>query len=208
MVRRRKKKSKFGAYAIMAFMVLVMVGSLMGVILFAPQATGEIVYGDLTFEIDQSSGLYTTTHNGQSYRFNNPPFTALSVPTDPQAISILQVAPLKILTFDPSLDEESLAYVDFVRFELASIIPGLGGGITQPSETYKLPLVDCINASPQTPVIKLEAGIPAIRADGFCVILSGNQTTLLLAKDALIYNYFNLIEAEEYVPPRPVHNTM
>ena len=214
MVRRRKKQTKFGAYAIMAFMVLLMVGSLMGVILFAPQAPGEITYGDLTFEVDQSTGLYTTTRDGQTFRFNNLPFTTLSVDVDQQAITVLRAAPLKVLTFNPNLDVASLQYIDYVRFELASVIPGLGGGVTQPSEAYPLPLIDCVNATPQVPVIRLEIGDPEIRSEGFCVILSGNQTTLLLAKDALLYHYFDMLEKDATTvapapqPAQPTHTPM
>jgi len=197
MARRRKKQSKFGAYVIMIFMVFLLVGSLLSVILFAPPPPSEdITYGDFTFTADQNTGLYTTEIDDKTYRFNNLPFVALTVSVSSEAITLLRMAPALVMTFDPLQTQEDLQYIDFVRFELSSAFPNIGGGVTQASETYALPVVDCANATALMPVLLIDLGEPEIRSEGSCIYLSGNKTTLILAKDALLYNYLGVIESE------------
>lgn len=192
MRRRRKKKSRIGPLLIAFLIMFLMVGSVLTVVLNTPQSLTDLQYGALTFTVDPQTGMYLTEANDQVYRFNNLPPSAFAVNTSAAAFNLLRAAPFMILSFDPETSEENLAYIDFVRFELAALIPNLGGGVTKETEDYALPVITCANSTPQTPVIVIEEGTPGIQLDTGCVRMTGNLTTHLLAKDAFIINYFDL----------------
>lgn len=190
----------------MGLMVFLMVASVLSVMLYAPPAPGATTYGDLEFSIDNSVGMYVTQHENQMLRFNNLPYPVLSVPTDLEAINLLRIAAQPVMTFNPNIDAEQLAYVDFVRFEIASAIPSIGGAVSESSATYALPVRTCEDATAAQPILAIElAQNPAIiHTNEYCIVLQGNATSLVLAKDALLYHYFGLILDEDAKTiPRP-----
>ncbi len=173
----------------MGVMVAIMVGSFGTVMLYAPHTS--TAYNGQQYEFDEELGMITTTLDGETLRFHSQVTTALSIPYDAQVTPLLS-APQLIVTFDPQ-EEEQLEYYDLVRSELAFAFPNIAGGVTQESEEYALPILSCDDATEQNPIIELRSGEARVSIDDNCILLSGNLTSVVLAKDALLYNYYGLI---------------
>lgn len=202
---RREEPSKVGAYVITGLIVVLMVASIAGVALYAPQSSSDSTYGDYTFKIDQQRGVYTTTVGDRELEFNNLPYHVLGVPTDPDAINLLRIAPVLVVTFDPDQPDSQLMYVDYVRFAIMTQTSAFGA-VTTPSNSYPgFPIIGCENATTTTPVIEIKTALqPAIKRQGDCILLEGNMTSLILAKDALLYQYNDmLLPGDVTTIPRP-----
>lgn len=193
MRRKQKKKSRLPAYIMMGVMVAIMVGSFGTVMLYAPQTTN--AYNGQEYEFDQNLGMITTTLDGETVRFHNQASSASTIPYDDAADALLD-APVIIVTFDPQ-ETQNLEYYDVIRYELALAFPNLAGAVTQESEQYALPVRTCEEATAQNPVIELASGDPGVTVNesvnANCIMLSGNLTSVVLAKDTLLYNYYGLI---------------
>ncbi|MBR9702612.1 hypothetical protein GOV10_01120 [Candidatus Woesearchaeota archaeon] len=191
---------RWGVIIMMAIMVFLMVASLASVMLYAPDNYALTTYGELEFEIQESTGFYLTEFNGRPLRFNYLPLNTLAVPTDLEAINLVRTAPIFIITFDPTLDEEQLQFVDFMRYEMANVFSNIGGAVTKNSSVYPLPILGCENSSSAMPVVEIRvAASPAIRKEGDCVLLEGNLTSLVLVKDAFLYHELGIILPEDLV---------
>lgn len=177
----------------MAIMVLIMVGSFGTVMLYAPQTS--TAYDGQQYEYDEELGMITTNLDGETLRFHSQASSAVGIPYDAEATDLLS-APTLTVTFDPQ-DTQNLEYYDVVRYELALNFPNLAGAVTQNSEQYALPIMTCEDATAQNPVIELMSGDPSVVVNESvsenCIQLSGNLTSVVLAKDALLYNYYGLI---------------
>lgn len=184
----------------MGVMVFLMIASLASVMLYAPTPAGQTDYGDLQFDIQESTGFYVTEFEGRSLRFNYLPLNTLAVPTDLEAINLLRTSPFFIVTFDPLVDDEQLQFIDFMRYEFANVFTNMGVAVTQNSSVYSLPVLGCENATASMPVIDIRvAALPAIRKEGDCILLEGNMTSLLLVKDAFLYHSLGIILPEDLV---------
>lgn len=196
MYRRQKKQSKFGAYVIAGLIIFLMVGSILSVFLYAPQAPGTVNYNGYDVVFDDASGMFVSDVDGKSFRFYSQPGVAYGVFVDDQVIPVLRSASVPVITFDPTSDLEQLAYIDAVRYEFALAIEQLAGGVTSTSEVYPLPVYTCDDATAQSPVVLIKEGAANVSissTNNYCIELSGNRTSLLLAKDALMYRYAGLI---------------
>lgn len=93
------------------------------------------------------------------------------------------------MTFDP--DEEDLTYVDYLRFDLRNNIPQtkyIQDAILKESDVYNLPIITCVNATLQTPVIVLkQSNSTNINSKDNCINLEFEQYQLLQIRDLLVY---------------------
>jgi len=193
MRKRQKKKSRLPSYIMMGVMVAIMVGSFGTVMLYAPHTS--TAYNGQQYEFDQNLGMITTTVDDETLRFHSQASSAATIPYDDTVTTLLS-APVLTVTFDPQ-DTQNLEYYDVVRYELALAFPKLAGATTQDSDQYALPILTCEDATAQNPIIELSSGEPAVLVNQSvnenCIMLTGNLSSVVLAKDALLYNYYGLI---------------
>jgi len=196
--RKSKEPSKVGAYVITGLIIFLMVASAASVMLYRQPAANEFEYNGHIYTIDTKQGFYLTEIGKQTLRFTASPSSAFGVKTEPAAIALIKAGSALAVTFDPD-DTDQLIYTDFARYELGSILPNVISATIKSSTTYLLPVVGCANATVGMPVLEFRAApIPGVRIgeNPSCVIIEGNQTSLLLAKDALLYRYYGLLPDE------------
>lgn len=190
---KRKEPSKIGAYVITGLMIFLMVASIAGVMLYAPGDPNKIEYNGLEFSIDQDLGAYVANVDGSDLFFQYLPSQTLPVTLDYDAINLLKTAQVYAVTFNPKQAPNQLQLYDYTRLSLQMALINVIPGVTAPSSDYQLPVFDCMNSTIDVPVILLRnATETAIKLEGNCIIVEGQDGGLLMAKDALIYAYFDI----------------
>ncbi len=194
--RRKRMVAGFGV-----FMVLLMVASIAGVIEYNPSSTTRMTYGDHTFSLEQradGSSILVTQLNGQRVEFQNLPVQVGTLSVDPAAVTLLREAKQVALVADPSMGVEDAGIVDYARLQLALAIPSSVSAISHADPRYRLPVLDCAQASAQMPVVlfQIANGTNAsagVTTQGYCVLVRGGQQDILNLKDRLIFEYYGIL---------------
>ncbi|MFH1409277.1 MAG: hypothetical protein ABIH34_05195, partial [Nanoarchaeota archaeon] len=180
-------------FLLVIIVVFLMATSFLG--FFGSQAN-QHQYGESMFEI-RNDGLYTEI-NGYDTRFDVYPSTVEKLHVDAQALSIIENSPILWITFPPKASD--LSAVDLARFDLTNFFQQAYGkavlsGITEESDIYTLPVKVCDDALTSEPVIMIqESNETGIFMEAGCILLKGNGTTVVMAKDLLIYHISGIID--------------
>lgn len=129
--------------------------------------------------------------DGEDVRFYNTP-QGIQVPD--RAGELLRGAQSVTLSFNAS-DVENTQFVELARFDLSTYLRvPTSAGLLASSDESSFPVVTCADATEEQPVVAFvrEPGL-SVSVNGSCITLAGDQTTFLLARDALLYEYFDLV---------------
>ena len=188
--REEQERQQRMRFWIGIFIIFVMVIGSVGFIATS-LGTGAGNGGGLNYEV-RDNQVFVQTPGGEVPFYNLPQGVAV-----PDGVGeLLRSADEVVVAFNAS-DEENLQFVEAARWDLSNYLSAsVSSGLLVESEEYSLPVVSCADATQQQPVIRLVggSGAPAVTfEEEYCVTLHGDEVSILLARDALLYEYFELI---------------
>lgn len=147
---------------------------------------------------DDTRGVWVTTIDGEEIEFQSLPPQVTSIPYDASITPLLANAQYIGITADPAVDLDNAPAIGYVRLQLYLAWKKTFNGQIAPQEGTVLPVFGCANATAGVPVIFFNvSNETAIRREGDCVIVTGEQRGLLEAKDRLIFEYFGMLNNGE-----------
>jgi len=168
-----KRKKDYRKWAVSIIMSLIFVLSTIAFIMsFIPSNNNP---NDLTFEYNNVKIKYDV--NNQIYYIEKPrkakflrlPDSALALRNSSQVLGFLNNSQVVVISFDPTMSENDLTFIDYLRFFYESqFAPSLVSGTLAKSNKYNLPLVNCENATSSMKVIEL------IPSDNFSISFNEN----------------------------------
>jgi hypothetical protein len=197
-MRHKQKESKTFVIVLAVIITLSMVGSIFGVVLSNYQ-TDTIKYGKYSFTIT-NAGTYKAKIDGKMMEFNYYPSELERIPVDPGVKDKILNAQAVVLLFDPVASNDSLEYIDFIRYEMQSQFPvQTAFGITNESDKYIMPVLRCENATIEVPFIILNnsanTSIVFDPNNNNCIIMNARLLEVIAAKDRLAYLLNNVMES-------------
>ena len=181
-----------------------MVFSISEVVLYRGSSpSGEpTTYGDYEFvltPLDQGQ-VWTTKISGQEVQFQSLPTQVGYLEIDPVAIGLLKGAQQVVLTNDMNQTPENAGTIDYAKLELGLAIPKAIPAMLNPDERYKLPVINCSRATPQSPVLIFNVtNDTSLRAYGSCIVLNAEFGDILRVKDRIIYEYYGILRDGQVV---------
>lgn len=191
--KKEEKKRVSKEFVWTLFIALIMVSSIIG-FMWVGEEEPVFTYKD-KYKFVRRNNAFVYKQDDQEFVFRFLPYEVeeLAKSVDSSRIN----KPMLYLTFNP--DSELLQSIDLLRFELSNDLPKLNiylsQGITNESDIYNLPVVDCENASSEVPVIKLaKANTTAIaEKDGCFLFVAKNDYDLAKLKDIMLYLLLGII---------------
>ncbi len=202
MASKKEKNEKRKKMIIGIIVTIFLISSLAAVVLYRTDDNSD--YDPNKFTLNLSNGDYTFSrkvdNQGIAYydvSFNQDSFTAFFIPQqlsdikiEQSSVDLLKNSIFYYISFDP--EQEGLTYIDFIRFELANEFPNnkyFSEGVTKPSLTYPLPILDCNNATTEVPVIILKtSNVTQITSSENCITFEFLQYDVLRIRDLLVYS--------------------
>lgn len=186
---RRMQRKRFW---IGIFVMVVMVLGSVGFIATSIGSGGSQGTNGYGFEYRVQDNLYVVQTSQGEVPFYSLP-QGLQVSDDIR--QLLQGSSDITLAFNAS-EEDSIQFIELVRFDLSNyLVQPTSSALLEENSTYGFPVVSCEQASPQSPIIIIrESPSPTVELiNDSCVQVSGLQTGVLFARDALLYEYFELV---------------
>jgi hypothetical protein len=198
--KRRKRIALFGSL----FMVGILFFSTFAYYMNdGNQGSNQMRYGEYEFtfkDMGDGNGVLITSMNGQEVEFQSLPIQVGYLDVDPVAISLIKNAQQVVLAAEPNSTAEDAATVDYARLQLGFAIPKMANAITTADEQYQLPVVNCTVASVQVPVVEFVlSNETKITSSGACILFMGQQRDILLLKDRVIFEYYEILKNGQVV---------
>lgn len=173
--------------------VAIMVSSSAGFI-FGRDDSGSYKYNGYKFSRTTDGWLGKIDGNSVYFHFHPSELENLSI--SEEVISKLDVTQAH-LTFEIG---KNLQYIDMIRFEFITAMEDNFGvyvysGVINETESYDLPIIDCVNATSDVPVIKFTfANETQVYVDGDCIIAEASSEIEFLAiADKILYKLFGVM---------------
>lgn len=185
--------NKYKTTIITVIIIAIMVSSTAGFI-FGRDETGTSKYNGYKFKYTNSGWI--TTIDGNEALFHFHPLEVENVSVADDILDKLD-APQAYLTFEVG---KNLQYIDIIRFEFINSMQNQFGtyiisGTLNETDAYDFPIIDCINATEDIPVIKfIFANETRAYCDGNCIIAEAQSEIEFLAiADKIRYKLFGVI---------------
>ncbi|MBU1201657.1 MAG: hypothetical protein KJ583_07010 [Nanoarchaeota archaeon] len=189
--RIEQKKARRKKFYIGAILVFLMIISMLGILL-GNDGGAQFEYNKFKFEVENN--LLVTKINGEKKTFRFLPQELLSIKTPADLKQTLK-EPMMVLTFDPGVGVQNLIYLDLIRKDFSDSFDSfVQSGITNQSELYNMPLVNCDNATQSIPVIYFNlSNETSITKDDYCTVFNGQTIEFLKLRDLTLYIYYGVI---------------
>lgn len=188
---RKKEKSKqiWMSILIAALMVFSVFGVIIGT------QSNELRYGKFKFKQDNKQ--YLLTIDDKEMPFYTLPYESEYINVSDIIVNKLKEAYFISLTFNPNKDVDNLPLIELSRFDFAQYLSGkvVVSGVLESSEEYSnLPLINCSNATLQTPVVvfNISDRTSVVEVDN-CIFLNARGTEFIRLRDRLLYAYHGVI---------------
>jgi hypothetical protein len=196
MGKRERKKEKSKQVWMSIIIAGLMVFSVFGVLL--SNNTSELRYGKFKFK--QNNNYYTTKINGNDMPFYTLPPEASAINLSSIITNKLKESYFIILTFDPNSGKENLPMIELARFDFTQYLGGkiVYSAVTNASAEYSsLPVMNCANATLQTPVLifNISNTVGIVDVDN-CIYLNGKGMDIIRMRDRILYSYNGVITDE------------
>ena len=178
---------------ITALIVVLMVSSTAGFI-FGRDDTASYKYNGYKF--NRVNNAWIGKIDGKEAMFNFHPTELEEISLSDNVVSKLEVSNA-YLTFEIG---KNLQYIDLIRLGFITAMDenfgtSIFSGTINETEYYDLPIIDCVNATPEVPVIKFVfANETKIYTDGDCIIAEAQSEIEFLAiADKILYKLFGVM---------------
>ncbi len=174
-----------------------MVFSIFG-IMFSGYDSGrqQIKYND--YEFQQTTTGWSTEIDDKMIEFNYLPQELESIQISSEPANILKESKVLYITFNPN--NKSVQQFELARLQLGLTLSEsfqiyTMPGITEPSELYQQPIVDCNNATQSLPILKfVESNETKAYLEDSCIIIEADKTTALAVKDKILYQMLGILD--------------
>ena len=148
---------------------------------------------------------FIITNDGYMTKINNTKFIMQYLPSEVERINLSQEITNKrnssvytVFLFDPNQDPNNLLYIDMIRYDLSTQMPrGTYFAITQTSENYSLPVLNCNNSTADLTFILInssaDTGFGIDKDNPNCIIMNAKYKELLASKDRIVYTMNNIM---------------
>ncbi len=186
------KRQKKVQLVITAVIIFLMVTSIAGFLGYDQSNPNIVKYEKYKFSFNQA-GLWETRINDMSLSFYTLPQDILSIPYLSSTNIIINNAQFVVLLFDP--EDPDAESIDVIRFDFTTSFPKhTQSAVTKNTTKYTLPIHDCSQASPQTPIIKfVRSNETEIAIDGYCILMKGSGNDYFYLRDTLLYRLYGVI---------------
>lgn len=194
---KRKEKKNFYVIALAVLITISMIGSIFAIVLDNYQSNN-IKYGKYSFVVT-NTGTYKVKVNGQFMEFTYFPSDLERIPLDSRVKEKLSNSAAFAIIFDPVESNQSLEFVDYVRYEIQNQVQKqVFFGITQESERYLLPVLGCDNATAAVPLILIvnsdNTSIAIDKDNENCILMNARLRDIIAAKDRIVYSMNNIMQ--------------
>ncbi len=195
MARRRSSDGNKSKVIMSALIAILMIMSVFGIVIGS--YTTDIKYGGHKFSLN-TQGQYETNIDDKNLLFYTLPPEALIINSSQVAIDKILKSSLIVTTFNPRLANESLAYIELARFDIAAAMPEkfIISAVSEFSGDYAaLAIVDCANASAEAPVIYFNnSDVASVYENSNCIYVNGKGSDFLKFRDRVLYEHYGVIE--------------
>lgn len=187
--QRKQRKSQIIMGGVLVFLMLF---GMMGIFTYN-NSSADYEYNG--FEFTWDGRMYYTEIEGKEMSFYTLPPQLVDINVTPTFKNKIRSRGMYI-TFNPNQESNNLIFIDVVRNDLTKNIQSyVISTITEPSDTYDLPIITCENATSTIPVIYINVGNEtSVKQEGECLILNGKQSDLLRIRDLIIYTFYGVID--------------
>lgn len=194
---KKKKKRLLSGNAMTIFIILLMMGSGMGLMLGRNSPGGGGEYNGYSFVRDGS--YWTTNYEGKTLKFRYLPTSLENMSLDENAVNTIRNSPGFLLTFNP--ESEKVQNLELARLQMERTFGNklgkyIGSGVTKNVSGYeKLPVITCNNATRNTIVVNMQpANETGFEYENNCLNMNyRNPSSILMLKDRLIYGVTGII---------------
>ena len=173
--------------------VIIMVSSSAGIML-SRDNDNNVKYNGYTFTRANSGWILNT--DGKEMIFNFHPLDVEEIPIEDKVIDRLDVVQA-YLTFEVG---KKLQYIDMIRFEFITAMQDnfetyIESGVLNKTDAYDFPIIDCINATKDIPVIKFVfANETKVYVDGNCIIAEAqSELDFLAITEKILYKLLGVM---------------
>ncbi|MBT7903567.1 hypothetical protein HN587_06915 [Candidatus Woesearchaeota archaeon] len=191
--RRKLRKETVWTMIFAGVLFISVVGMMFGGVSHNPD---DYVYKQQKFT--RTNQGWMTNVDGASLRFDFFPGDIEQINISSDVFETLKSKKVIWLTFNPATKD--LQTMELTRFELGNLFSThlgtyISGGITQDNLDYSLPIINCINATPEIPVILLEtANQSSVEKIGDCIQIKGTSNGIIAIKDRIAYQMLGIME--------------
>jgi hypothetical protein len=191
---REEKKKKINKEVLWtAFIALIMVSSIIG-FMWVGEDEPTLSYKD-KYKFIRRNNVFIYRQANDEFIFRFLPNELEELAGDAELSNLNK--PMFYVTFDP--DSELIQSIELLRFELSDDLQKLdiflGHGMTNESDDYNLPILDCEDATANVPIVKFaKANETRIREKDGCFIFEAkNDYDLAKLKDLILYSLLGIL---------------
>jgi len=192
MGRHERASDKKKQILISVILAAIMVFSAFGVMLGT--VSNEMRYGKYKFAVQNN--VYVTKINGQEMVFYYLPKQIEGINLSSVVTNKIKEAYMVMITFNP-YETSNLQVMELVRYDLSQMLGKVvyNGVLNASSQYLDFPVLNCANATLQTPVIVLNKSdnISIIDVDN-CIYLNARGEEFKIVRDRLLYSYYGVIQ--------------
>ena len=199
-VSRLEKQQKKSKIILGLFIVVIMVGSTLGLFIGGNQTpTNGLTYtneNDEEFFFEFGNGQYTSEINGNEVLFYSLPSDASRINITQEAYQTIIDSNAFVITFNPKTKD--IQYIEQARFDLTFDLSNFNkyllSAVTKKDPLYDLKTITCANATSQIPVIYMESSNSTYASkEGDCIVLKGTRSDFLRYRDYILYKLYGVI---------------
>jgi len=177
------------------FIIIIMVASTIGFFYGTQEQNDRLFYNEYKFI--QKNQKWTTKINNVEYDFYFHPTEVEFYEVSDEVINLFKGKNAFVFTFEHNSSD--IQFVEAGRFEMQNNLGKKNiyviSGVLEENTIYKLPVIDCINATAQIPVLKvITADEPKFVVQDNCAILSGYGKDKLARIENLQYRLLDVIK--------------
>lgn len=193
-ITKSKKESKTNQYILTAIVVVILIGSTLGIM--AGSDSESVTYNGFRFRRHIEGQGFLTRIQGKEMHFSSLPQDSKQIEMPNNSCDLIRNNPELNIIFEPNA--ESITFIDYIRndFRINFEDKHLNFFITEESEDYHLYTVKtCDNATVNRPFIFFnESSKFKISFEDNCLTLNGRNQDFMLLRDRIMYCYYEVIE--------------
>ena len=201
--QREEKQNKRNKMLISGIMVIILVGSVLGIFLGNDSDPNKIEFkseNGKTYKFNVGNGILSTKIENTEINFYNHPLDVKKINFSSDALSLIQNAQVVGITFDPK--SKDVQFFEQARFDLTKdfslkqkyVVPGVTKNET-PYQNFMV--ITCANSSVQAPVMEfLSTNLTETKVyvkNNNCIIFEGKKYDFLKFRDYIVYKMYGLI---------------